>query len=292
MIGRLLQPDVQKFIRDHRDGDPFLLTLKVKKNAVFPWKEAVLQIEAYQKARKKIPSWAAVENIIWPPPVSVEQSSSEITARYKAGLLSGRHLADLTGGMGTDSFFFAAKFEAVDYVEAEGRLAEIAAHNFNVLGKKNIEVHHGTAEEFIAHTSHEFDAIFIDPSRRERGRRVFRLKDCAPDLTNLVPACLEKSPNILLKLSPLIDLKSLIKLFPPKEIRVVAVANEVKEVLCLIEKGHEETTIFTVDLSEEGVADVFSFTFEEEQNAESRIAPAGEYIYEPATSILKQVLSD
>ncbi|MDZ7607301.1 MAG: hypothetical protein U5K79_17350 [Cyclobacteriaceae bacterium] len=182
----------------------------------------------------------------------VEQASSEITATYKASLFHGKSMADLTGGMGVDAFYFAEKFERVHYVEPSEALAAITEHNFRILGRQNISIHSCVAETFLEKNGESFDLIYLDPSRRQGNRKVFRLEDCTPNPIEIVPLCLAISQRVLIKLSPMVDLSLIIRQFAPSEIWVVAIKNEVKEVLCLIEKAKKALTFHAVDFVESG----------------------------------------
>lgn len=292
MIDQLLQPEVQKFIKDHQHDDPFSLSLNSKPQKDFPLKEAIEQIHALQKAKHKLAAWVATENIIWPVPVSVEQSSSEVTAKFKAELVHGKSMLDLTGGMGVDTFYFSNKFDEVHYVESNAGLAALAQHNFDVLNKKNITVYNLDAEDYLNKSTLHFDAIYLDPSRRMESRKVFKIEDCTPNLFDIVPKCLEKTDQILIKLSPMIDLTQIINDFSPIKIWVVSVQNEVKEVLCLIQHEKRKTLIFAVDLQAQALESqrnkiIFGFNKEEETGTESIFSLPQKYIYEPSAAILK-----
>jgi hypothetical protein len=288
MTDKLLSPEVQNFIKDHQSDDPFLLSLNVKKEDDFPLKEAVEQIQSLQKAKGKLPSWTKTENILWPPPVSVEQSSSEITARFKASIIHGSSMADLTGGMGADTSFFADHFESIYYVESDPHLCELARHNFSLLGKSHIHAHNTTAEEFLINHQENFDAIFIDPSRRFENRKVFKINECSPNLYDILPKCKAQTDQILIKLSPLVDLSFLINEFYPLSIWVVAVKNEVKEVLCLIRNENRPTRIVAIDLSHNGkINSEFKFLYHKESESNSEFSHPQKYLYEPNASILK-----
>lgn len=287
MIAKLLQPEVQKYIKDHQFDDPFVLSLKSKTGADFPVKEAIEQIQSLQKARYKIPAWVATENIIWPPPVSIEQSSSELTAKFKAGLIQGKSMIDLTGGMGIDASFFIDCFEEVHYVENNAHLVELARHNFKALSMDSISVHESSAEEYLGKSHQKVDAIFIDPSRRLKNKKVFRIEDCTPNLYEIVPKCMEITNQLLIKLSPMIDLSLLVKEFSPSKVWVVSLKNEVKEVLCLIPKKKTSTQILAVDLLGDEKKATFEFELIEERNAESTYSLPMKYVYEPAAAVMK-----
>ena len=287
MIDKLLSPEVQKFIKDHQKDDPFLLSLNTKQELDFPLKEAIEQIQSLQKAKSKLPTWISKENIIWPSPISIEQSSSEITAQYKSSLIHGKSLNDLTAGMGVDVSFFANSFEHVTYVEPNLELCELSKHNLKVLEKGNVEVLNTSAEHFLAENTQSFDFIYVDPSRRSEDKKVFRLEDCSPNLVKIVPDCLKIAPKIMVKLSPLVDISLLLKTLSPNFIWVVGVKNEVKEVLCLIERKLNTCRITAVMLNKELQPEEFKFFRKQEKEVISEFSLPLEYIYEPNASIMK-----
>ncbi len=287
MIAKLLKYEVQQYIKDHQYDDPFLLSLKAKKGGDFPWEAAIEQIHSLQKAKGKLPTWAAAKDIIWPAPLSVEQASSEITARYKAGQITGKSIVDLTGGMGVDTSFFADNMQEVYYVEVNEKLATLAGHNFEALGKSNIFVYNQSAEDFLTASKKQFDVLYLDPSRRDKSRKVFMIQDCAPNLYEIIPRSLEKAKKVLVKLSPMVDLSLLIRDFNPSKIWVISVKNEVKEVLCLIDEIKSPTLISAVDLFEDGKCALFEFEPGDEATAQNEYALPLKYIYEPSAAILK-----
>ncbi len=288
MLSQLLQPEVQKFIEDHRYDDPFLLSLHAKKEKDFPLKEAIEQIQSYQKAKKKLPTWSNKKNIIWPPPVSIEQASSEATAQFKSFLIQGKSLADLTGGTGIDVVFFSDRFDDLHYVEPDEHLCTLARHNFKVLGRTHIHVHHQDAESFLDKNQRHFDAIYIDPSRRSKNKRVFKLEDCSPNLYEIIPKCKSFSNQILVKLSPLVDISFLINEFQPTNIWVFSVKNEVKEVICLLQNEKNPTRIQAFDLDNNGkVNSEFKFLYHKESETKCDYSAPLKYLYEPNSAILK-----
>jgi 16S rRNA G966 N2-methylase RsmD len=249
----------------------------------------VQQIEALRKLRDKAPSWVDPD-LRLPPALSIEQASSEATARYKAALFSGRRMADLTGGLGMDAFHFARQFGQVYYVEQQAELVEPARHNFAVKGQTNIECVAATAEEFLNAGQESFDLLYLDPARRDdRRQKVFRLQDCSPDVTALIPLLLEKSPKVLIKTAPLLDLKAgVADLKQVSRIWVLALRDEVKEVLYLLERAAlapSDVPVTAVNLGS-GQPD-FAFTMREESASEALIGPVQQWLYEPNAAILK-----
>src|SRR6056297_302849 len=203
-------------------------------------KELAEQIEAKKKCQDKLTTWFNTPNIYYPNKLNIEQTSSETTAAYKAQMVSGKSLVDLTGGFGVDSYFFSKKMESVLHCEITSELSEIACHNFKVLGQENIECYPVDGVVFLKSSTSNFDWIYIDPSRRnDKKGKVFLLEDCLPNLPENLSLLFEKTQNILVKTSPLLDIKMGIETLEfVKEVHVVAVQNEVKELLFILEKGY------------------------------------------------------
>ena len=252
------------------------------------WRWFLQQVEGRERTADKLPSFAAIENWWYPVRLSCEQCSSELTARYKASLLPslqggvGGRLVDLTAGYGIDTYFLSEQFTHTDYVEQNAELCRIAEHNF---AGKPISIHNTTAEEFLK-TAGQYDLIFADPARRDsHGGKVFRLEDCTPNVVELLPELLKHGKRLMFKLSPMLDITQAVNALAEVswDIHVVAVKNEVKEVL-LLSGGNG--TITAIDLTEPEKA--FVFTREQEHKAPSsfHLSPFT-YLYEPSASILK-----
>lgn len=252
------------------------------------WRWLLQQVEGRERTADKLPTFAAMPDWWYPVRLSCEQCSSELAARYKASLTSqNSNFVDLTGGYGVDTYFLSERFARTDYVEQNAELCRIAAHNF---ANKPITIHNTSAEEFLA-SAGSYDLIYLDPARRDsHGGKVFRLADCTPNVVELLPTLLAHGKRLLLKLSPMLDLTQAIKELSQVswDIHVVAVKNEVKEVL-LLSGGTGQIT--AIDLAKKDQA--FVFTREEETNCEAinvRGTVDGEsvnYLYEPNAAILK-----
>lgn len=277
----------KEFILSHEEEDVRDLALR------FSGEDMPLllaQIAGRQKARQKVPSWYAQDDLIYPVQLSLEQASSEVTAAYKGSLTTGNRdlLVDLTGGMGVDFSLMAPGFREAMYVEQNKTLCEIAAHNFRALGLTHATVHNADAGAFLS-TMEEADWIYLDPSRRDDGgRKVFRIEDCTPDLSLIRPLLLEKAAQVMIKYSPMLDISLAVKtLSQVQEVHVVSVDNECKELLFLLKREAGECRYHTVNIKKNGDREQFSFgTAEEEREAELTAQP-GRYLYEPNASILK-----
>ena len=306
---------VKEFIEKHLKDDVNRLAL-----AKFPEgidREFVIrQIHARQVLSKKLPSWAENDELVFPKKLSLEQCSSELTAKYKAELLSTksheitrrefsedscsladekRILIDLTGGMGVDTAFLSDNFDKTYYVEMQEELCEIAKHNFKVMNK-NIEVVNDNAEHFLT-ICDEVDCIYLDPARRdEYGRKMVSLHDCSPDVVELHDLLLKKAKRVLVKVSPMLDIEMVKKeLKDITEIHVVAVRNECKEILICqrttdngqqtCENSEDCLQMIAVDLRENWN---FAFTENEELEAQWTLADnVGRYLYEPGAACMK-----
>ena len=276
----------KQFIRENLNAD--LPTHALKKAPVgTDVSLALRQIAARQLLQKKVPSWAENEDLLFPAHLSIEQCSSEASAQYKAGLLQGQTFADLTGGLGVDTYFISKSFQKADYVERQAELCDLARHNYEVL-KADVKVWNETAEAYLSHCEAK-DCIFIDPARRdEHGRKTVSISDCTPDVAALQDVLLQKGQTVMMKLSPMLDIsKALGELRHVKEVHVVAVANECKELDLVMERSFEGEPLFVcVNLLTSQPE--LQFTQEEERNGIARIADGvSRYLYEPNPAVMK-----
>lgn len=285
----LLKTGVQNYINNNLNADILSVLLKKSKFETISSKELVQQIEGKKKCSSKLPSWFRTAKIYYPPKFNIEQSSSEKTAFYKASLVSGKSLLDVTGGFGVDSYYFGQHIHQVTLCEISKELSEITAHNLPVLGATNINVLNTDGIVYLDKFDGIFDWIYIDPSRRDKSKgKVFKLSDCVPDVTEHLELLKAKSKGLLLKTSPLLDItKGLKELGSVKEIHIVAVNNEVKEVLWIIkDNNHEEPLLKTINLKN-SADEVFIFKRSEENSIQSEFSVPLKYLYEPNAAILK-----
>lgn len=202
----MLSTETKEFIKAHRLDDPRKLALQAARYHGVDMREALVQIEGWQHAREKLPAWAAVEGILFPPRISMEQCSSEPAAKFKASLLAGGRFADLTGGFGIDFSYVSRGFSEAFYVERNERLCAIARENFDLLGMNNAKIMNGECEELLASLP-QLDWMFLDPARRDGdGRKVVALGDCQPDVVALEEQLLAKATKVMVKCSPMLDI--------------------------------------------------------------------------------------
>ena len=210
-----LNDTTKQFIRENLNAD--VPTLALKKAPVgTDVSLALRQIAARQLLQKKVPQWAENEDLLFPAHLSIEQCSSEAAARYKAGLVDGQSFGDLTGGLGIDTFYISQRFQQTDYVEMQTELCDLAQHNFTVM-MADVKVLNETAEEYLKHCEPK-DCIFIDPARRdEHGRKTVSISDCTPDVAALQNLLLQKAKQVLIKLSPMLDIRQKSASVPPSK---------------------------------------------------------------------------
>ncbi len=287
MNKNILSSENQSFIVKNIDTDISSLLLKKNVFDSVSLQELATQIIAKKSCKKKLKSWYDCPNIYYPNKLNIEQTSSEITAKHKSNLISGNNIIDLTGGFGVDCFYFSKQFKNVTHCEINTELSEIVTHNFKQLQSKNIKTQNINGIEFIASQNNSYDWIYIDPSRRHDSKgKVFLLNDCLPNVPKHLDLLFSKANNILIKVSPLLDISSALKeLKQVKHIYIVAVQNEVKELLFILEKEHLNDTSITATNILNNKTDSVTFTYKKHHNTE--YSKAKQYLYEPNAAILK-----
>ena len=284
MFDHLLQKEVQDYIKEFKQelsrlafsGSPF---------TEVSTKELLQQIESRQKAKAKLPTWFNTPNIIYPAKLHLEQTSSEATATYKQNIVEGKTLADITGGFGIDSYYFAQTFEQVHHFEIQQHLCDVVTHNLKHLPNKSFKSQLKDGLKAIENKT--FDVIYADPSRRHDSKgKVFFLEDCEPNIPKNLDYLLQRCTTLLVKTSPMLDISIAIKaLDNVAEIHIIALHNEVKEVLWTLGKGHTKTPeIHTVNITKAGTQ---KFTFSWNSPAQISLSTPLSYLYEPNAAILK-----
>lgn len=290
MNREILSNAVQLFLLKNEDADPRKIALAKSPFETVNSSELAIQIESRQKTKKKLPLWHNTALIYYPPALSIEQASSEKTARYKSTLIGdGESIIDLTGGFGIDAFYFSQTASKVVHCELNTELSEIVRHNAHQLGNKNISFVAGDGIDFLINRDKSiYDTIFIDPSRRVKTRKVFKLDDSEPDIVKWQEQILERANKLIIKSSPLLDITlTLSQLKNVKEVHVISIKNECKELLFVLEKGFiGEARIFAIPLSEEETTK-FSFLESEEKNAPLLLDTPDEYLYDADSALMK-----
>ncbi|AVR46409.1 SAM-dependent methyltransferase [Christiangramia fulva] len=295
MLNRaLLKPEIAKFVYENRKNDLPSLILKGSPFTEVTVQELAQQIQGVKIAEKKFPEFYQNRQIIYPPKLNLEQTSSEITAQYKASLVSGKKGIDLTGGLGIDSYYLSKNFEDFTYCELDTHLSEIAAHNFEVLNAGNIRTLNQNSLEFLAVKNEIFDVIYADPARRdEHGGKVFKLEDCIPDIPSNLLLLFAHTNTILLKTSPMLDFRiGMQELQRVKEIHVVAVNNEVREVLWILDKNFTEVNplLKAINFGRNRKEELAGKL--EETGEKAEISRPLNFLYEPNAAIMKSGLFD
>ena len=287
IISQLVQPEIQEFI--NKNIDKPIATIALQKNP-FPqldFKIILNQIEAKFKSKVKLSTWYNCSNIVYPSKISIEQTSSQVTANYKSTLVQGETLIDLTGGFGVDTFYFSKTINQVSHCEINLELSSIVSHNFKALKVTNINCIQGDSLEILENLNQQFDIIYIDPSRRNDAKgKVFMLKDCLPNVPDLKDLYFKYSNKILIKTAPILDISAgLLELKNVKTIHIVAVENEVKELLWQIEKDYKSSIeIKTINFNKEKQE---IFNFKQNSNTISTYSLPKKYLYEPNSAIMK-----
>ncbi|MBO5823793.1 MAG: SAM-dependent methyltransferase [Prevotella sp.] len=309
-----MNEQTQRFIRENANKDIRTLALSGSKYPDVDMPFALDQIAGRQTARKKIPRWAAIDDVVYPPHLSMEQCSSEQTALYKASMVEGETLVDLTGGFGVDFSFMSGGFKKSIYVERQRHLCEIADSNFRVLKLTGVDVICGDGVEYLETLDH-VSWIYLDPARRnEHGGKTYAISDCMPDVTEIKDLLLAKADKVMVKLSPMLDWRKAVADLGNcvSEVHIVSVDNECKELLLIMQRDVAELKVVCVNNDEvfvfgssddtfrsEGVKTLFSEVKEVKEvktllsdanNSSTRqlvnlsTAP---YLYEPNASIMK-----
>ncbi|WGK64237.1 THUMP-like domain-containing protein [Croceiramulus getboli] len=286
----LLNKEIQDFIRAHEKEDILRLLLNSNPFPEIDQKFLIEQIHGRQKAKEKLPTWYNIAHILYPPKLNLEQTSSEITANYKASLTQHQKIADLTGGFGVDAYAFAKANLEVHYFELNPELATLVRHNFAVMGIDHVTITAGDGLEHLLNSEELYDVLYIDPSRRDAQRqKVFLLGDCIPNVPEHLDALLTKTGRLLVKTSPMLDLQAgLQELNQVHAIHIIAVDQEVKELVWDIRsETMEGTPKIIIALLQEDQSQVIHIGRDELENAEAFYEDPQQYLYEPHAALLK-----
>ena len=304
---------LRNFIREHLEDDPSELLLHAARYSDVDVNVAIVQIKARLRVKDKLPTWFLNDRLIFPSTLASEQCSSEITASYKQRLVQyNDFVCDLTGGLGVDTCFFAQKVRRTTYIEQDETCCNAGRNNFPLLGFSAIQIIHGDAVAMIANNDERIggaNVFYMDPARRgENNKRLYAISDCEPDPMKIIPL-LPKPYRIIVKLSPMLDVKQAIKQIPGVcEVHIVSVKNDCKELLVVAEGLPEsvknslpdnelvgfmpqhkyDPEIFCVNYVTDRTEQSFRFYLQEEKDAIVQFSKRmGRYLYEPDASVLK-----
>ncbi len=284
MYKDILNPKVQEFIVNNLNSNIVDLILKGSPFEDIDIRDLAEQIESKKKAEKKLPTWFHTKKIYYPSKVSIEQTSSEVTAAYKSKLVSGETLADLTGGFGVDSYYFSKQIKNVFHFEIDEKLSKIVAHNFNEL---NVNIYCFAESGIEGIKDKSFDVLYIDPSRRHEAKgKVFYLSNCEPNVITHQDYLLDRTTTVMIKTSPMLDLSiGLRELKHVAAIHIVAVNNDVKELLWILNRNHiGNYVIKTINIKENTTEE---FSFDPKIKADATFSDPKSYLYEPNAAIMK-----
>ena len=290
MNKHILAKDVQEFIKINREHRPSEIALKKSPFTDVSAAELATQIDGWQRSVRKLPTWAYSESIYYPNRINLEQCSSEHTALIKQTFIDkGSRVIDLTGGFGVDSSYMAQEAREVTYCELNRDLSQIVAHNAAVLQVRNLACKTTDGIAYLKNCQDSsFDYIYVDPSRRNNHGKVFLLKDCAPNILDYQDLFFRKAHRTITKLSPLLDISTVLdSLTQVKDVYVISVDNDCKELLFLQEKGYQGSPrIHAVRLFADQIQR-FDFSYEEEKATLNQYLDPPGYLYDPDVSITK-----
>lgn len=290
MNAAILTEAVQQYIQSKQDADPASLALSKSPFPEVTATELARQVDGRQRALKKIPALVDKATLYYPEKLNLEQSSSTETALFKAQLLAPQKtLIDLTGGFGIDAYYFASICQQVTHCERNEPLSDIVKHNFQALGLNNVTFHAGDGIAYLREGQQTYDYIYTDPSRRVKQQKVFKLADCEPNVVALQPLFFSKAPIIITKLAPLLDISlALQDLDHVREVYIISMDNDCKELLFIQEQGYtDEIKLHAVALSKDKPSKSFTFTQDEEKQADAPLGIPARYLYEPDVALTK-----
>ena len=322
--------ELLKFVTEHLNDETSRLILDRKKFPQIDMDLAVACIESRRKLKGKVQEWYEEDRLIFPLKLSAEQCSSSATGRYKAALAEGvvrRSLdfarddrqvdmtrddrqvdmtrddmkwciADLTGGLGVDSWFFSKKASKVVYCEMQEALCKAAKHNYKILNAENIIVNNFmiTCESCGMLAGYTPDIIYMDPARRgEGGKKVFLIEDCTPDVLGLKDELFKISRHLLIKLSPMEDITMVCDRLGKtcREVHIVATGGECKELLIWMDREYDgDPTIHAVELHQDNTSSEFTFTHSEEKSTvatgfDGAVCQSALMLFEPGKALMK-----
>jgi len=292
-LNHLLNPDIQVLLALHSTGDPAAFAMQFHGCSDLPVRAMAEQLACRQKAVKKLPILSKHKLLY--TPLALEQASGEQTSAYKASFMSGKRVIDLSGGLGVDTMFLARTFQEVVYCERNSLLCAVLEHNLKVSGIANVEVKNSDSISLLAeYPDNSFDWIFVDPARREEGRRSIALEAASPDVVASHDLLLRQAQRVCIKASPALEISGLKKLLPALHmIVVVSVDRECKEILLLLERAYSSDAPVLVkavclNRDSEEITEVFGGNGEAPRVVGTAVK---EYLYEPDPAIIKARLS-
>jgi len=290
MNKEILSKAVQMYIQNHRTDAPVTIALKKSPFESVSSSELANQVDGWQRCKKKLPDWIAKNiSLYYPTKLNLEQCSSSETGRFKSSLIiAGSTLVDLTGGFGVDSYYFAQRAKKIVHCELEPKLSEIVAHNMHALKVENIQFHQGDGIGYLQSCHTPFDYLYSDPSRRVKHQKVFRLEDCEPNILENQDLFFAKARTLITKTAPLLDISLALQSLPHvKDVYVLSIDNDCKELIFVQEKGYTGDTKIHAIRIYQGVTQGFTFDDAQERNALPSYSDPLTYLYEPDVALTK-----
>ena len=284
---KFLRKEVTEYINANLKGDLHSLLLKRSPFEDITMAELGQQIQGRQTALRKFPSYIK-DGVVFPPKLNLEQTSSEATAKYKASQITGETWLDLTSGLGIDSFYMSENFRQRTLVEQNSELVPIIKHNF-VVWDRAVEIINNSLENCLDNFKDKYDLVYLDPARRDNTKRkVFLLEDLSPNILEIQDRILALGNQVVIKLSPLIDLTYLLEVLPKThKIDIIALKNEVKEVLVYMSNDQPSAEVNIKCINLESEESDFEFNLNSEQNTDVEFSPIKDYLYIPNNAITK-----
>lgn len=285
LVDLLQNDEVKLLLKTHKTDDPVALALKLSGKYSFDLAPVLELLRIYQRGYAKLPTWINREALFTRK--AYEQASSEPAAEWKAGLIQGKSLLNLCGGIGVDDFFFSKNFQEVVSLEIDEEVHELAEHNLKLLGAKNCRRIAKSAESYLEETDTKFDWIYLDPDRRDGQRKVFGLEESSPDVLKLWTELVKRAEGIMIKASPMLDISLALQQIPSiNEVQVIAIGGEVKEILLIAYPDSRALKYSAVEL-----APFMSFSSERSYDRAYPVADGGKnYFYECNASLIKSGL--
>jgi len=284
--------EILEFLKSHLRTNVLDLALKSSPFPDHSMKSLIQQLVGMQVARKKFPFYLDHPQIRYPVRVSLEQSSSEALAKYKATLINGDTLADLTGGFGVDTFWLGKNRRVIHYVEPNADLQILAKHNFKLLGLDKVSLHETIAEDFLANFDQQLDWIYLDPSRREGTARMIGLQGYQPNIYELETKLLLAARNVMIKVSPMQDISEIIhQLTAVQKIIICEWDKEVKEVLIILGAKSIDKNDIPIEVVSIHENSNFDAKFND-LNSSPKISAIDQYIFEPGPALQKSGLNN
>ncbi|MGJ8684174.1 MAG: THUMP-like domain-containing protein [Nonlabens sp.] len=280
----LLQQAVRDYLMEHIHENAASFLMKSHPFQDITAQELTQQLIGFQKSRLKFPELFENKNIVFPPKINLEQTSSWITAQHKASMYPGKNMVDLTGGFGIDVSAFAKAYSTTTHIELNPDLQQLAAQSFKAQELSTIS-YCGDGMEFLNSTDQHFDLIYLDPSRKTAAsNKAVLLEDYEPNVIKNLDVLLEKSHRVMIKTSPMLDITAGLKqLTNVSAIHVVAVKNEVKELLWILEKEASKVTINCINLETEQPELAFKWN----KSSDVKLSEPLTYLYEPNAAVMK-----